>query len=62
MGLVTIATFRDPVEAQLAQMRLEGSGVPCFLSRYGLLLQVSERDVERCREILDDPGLETDSE
>lgn len=60
MSLVTIATFRDPLEAQLAQMRLEGSGIPCFLSRYGLLLQVSEKDIERAREILEDPGSETE--
>lgn len=62
MSLVIIATFRDPMEAQFAQMRLEGSGIPCFLSRYGLLLQVSEKDVGRAQEILDDPGTDPDEE
>lgn len=68
--LVTIASFAfsaDPVsEAELARIKLEAEGIPCFLggknfagvhwlashAEGGVKLQVRESDTERAKEIL----------
>lgn len=66
--LVTIAAFRDPVEAHLARSRLECEGLACtladehtvgvnWLSSHavgGVKLQVRERDRERALRILEE--------
>lgn len=61
--LVTIATFRIAVEADLAIGKLESEGIECFLAdefagHYltggGIKLQVSDTDAQRAVEILGD--------
>ena len=65
-GLVTIARFESPVEAQMAKGLLESSGVECFLvgenannliqSAFRVRLQVRQEDETAARELLADPG------
>jgi len=64
--LVTVATFNDVPEAQLARERLELEGIRAFVldalsegvmpfltpSTGGIRLQVEPKDVERAKEIL----------
>ena len=64
MDLVTIATFPDLPEAELAKDRLANEGVSAFvlhentagimpfLSSGGIHVQVAEADAERGREVL----------
>ncbi|MCC6642088.1 MAG: DUF2007 domain-containing protein [Deltaproteobacteria bacterium] len=66
--LVTIAAFREPIEAHLARTRLECEGVACKLADEhivgvyggassavgGVKLQVRERDRERALRILEE--------
>jgi hypothetical protein len=64
-GLVTVARFESPVEAQIAKGLLESSGVECFLvgenannliqSAFRVRLQVREDDEAVARELLE-PG------
>ena len=65
--LVTIALYRDAMEADLAKGRLDSAGIPNFLvgenaallygtGLGGLQLQVRPRDEEDARVILSDPG------
>jgi hypothetical protein len=66
-GLVTIARFESPVEAQIAKGLLESSGVECFLvgenannliqSAFRVRLQVRQEDETTARELLADPGV-----
>jgi hypothetical protein len=65
--LVTVASFADPVEANLAKNRLEASGIPAFLANEETLdmvwywgnamgwikLQVGDKDASNARAILD---------
>ena len=68
-GLVTVARFESPVEAQMAKGLLESSGVECFLvgenannliqSAFRVRLQVLDGDAAAARELMaeasDDP-------
>jgi hypothetical protein len=61
-GLVTVARFESPVEAQMAKGLLESSGVECFLvgenannllqSAFRVRLQVRVEDEAEARELL----------
>ena len=67
--LVTVATFSNPAQAELAQQRLEQAGIPAHLkgaaatgafvglggSFSTIKLQVREEDLERARELLASP-------
>jgi hypothetical protein len=63
VSLVTLRTFRYPIEADLAKAKLEGAGIPAVLvddnlaSVYsgavpGIRLQVAESDLASAREAL----------
>jgi Putative prokaryotic signal transducing protein len=65
-GMVTIASFFEPLEAEMAKLRLESAGIDVFLSGENarimepglgpLQLQVSAEDEADARAILADPG------
>ena len=65
-NVVTIASFNEPLEAEMAKLRLESAGIEVFLSGENarimepglgpLELQVSSDDEEDARAILADPG------
>jgi hypothetical protein len=64
--VVTIATFTEPLEAEMAKLRLESAGIEVFLAGENarilepglgpLQLQVSGDDEADARAILADPG------
>lgn len=64
--LVTIASFNEPLEADMARLRLESAGIQVFLSGENarimepglgpLEMQVSAEDEADARAILADPG------
>jgi len=64
--VVTVASFVEPLEAEMAKLRLESAGIEVFLSGENarimepglgpLELQVSSEDEEDARAILADPG------
>lgn len=64
--VVTIASFTDPLEAEMAKLRLESAGIDVFLSGENarimepglgpLELQVSSDDETDARAILAGPG------
>lgn len=64
--VVTIARFTEPLEAEMAKLRLESAGIEVFLSGENaaimepglgsLELQVSSEDETDARAILADPG------
>ncbi len=64
--VVTIARFEEPLEAEMAKLRLESAGIAVFLSGENarimepglgpLALQVSAEDEEDARAVLADPG------
>lgn len=64
--IVTIANFVEPLEAEMARLRLESAGIEVFLSGENarilepglgpLQLQVSAEDESDARAILADPG------
>lgn len=64
--LVTIASFTEPLEAEMAKLRLESAGIQVFLSGENarimepglgpLEMQVSAEDEDDARAILADPG------
>ncbi len=65
--LITIESFRDALEADMAKTRLDSAGITSFLvgentamlygtGLGGLQLQVSPEDEEDARSILNDPG------
>ncbi|HTW45751.1 MAG TPA: DUF2007 domain-containing protein [Acidobacteriaceae bacterium] len=68
--IVTIARFTEPLEADMARLRLQSAGIDAFLSGENagimepglgpLQLQVSAEDAEDARAILADPGLKPD--
>jgi DNA-directed RNA polymerase subunit RPC12/RpoP len=65
--LITIATFGEPLEANLAKIRLQSEGIDCFLAGEhfvathwllsnadrGIKLQVKESDAKRALEIFE---------
>jgi len=65
-NVVTIASFTEPLEAEMAKLRLESAGIEVFLSGENarimepglgpLQLQVSSDDEADARAILADPG------
>lgn len=68
-NVVTVASFTEPLEAEMAKLRLESAGIEVFLSGENarimepglgpLQLQVSAEDEEDARAILADPGAES---
>jgi hypothetical protein len=64
--VVTVAKFEEPLEAEMAKLRLESAGIETFLSGENarilepglgpLQLQVSAEDEADARAILADPG------
>ena len=68
--VVTIAGFTEPLEAEMARLRLQSAGIETFLSgeNAGILepglgplrLQVKAVDADDARAILADPGTEVD--
>ena len=64
--MVTIASFNEPMEAEMAKLRLESAGIDVFLSGENarimepglgpLQMQVSAEDEADARAILADPG------
>lgn len=70
--VVTIASFTEPLEAEMARLRLQSAGIETFLSGENarilepglgpLQLQVSSEDEADARAILADPGSETGPE
>lgn len=64
--VVTIASFTEPLEAEMAKLRLASAGIEVFLAGENarimepglgpLELQVSSDDEEDARAILADPG------
>lgn len=64
--VVTIASFNEPLEAEMAKLRLESAGIEVYLSGENarimepglgpLQLQVSADDETDARAILADPG------
>jgi hypothetical protein len=65
--LITIERYRDALEADMAKTRLDSAGITSFIvgenaamlygtGLGGLQLQVSPRDEEDARSILNDPG------
>ncbi len=70
--VVTIASFVEPLEAEMAKLRLQSAGIEVFLSGENarimepglgpLQLQVSQEDAEDAQAILADPGFTGDSD
>ncbi len=66
--MVTVANFVEPLEAEMARLRLESAGITVFLSGENarimepglgpLQLQVLPEEAEDARAILADPGTE----
>ena len=66
--VVTVASFTEPLEAEMERLRLQSAGIETFLSGENarimepglgpLQLQVSSDDEADARAILADPGLE----
>jgi hypothetical protein len=64
---VSVARFNEPLEAEMARLRLQSAGIETFLSGENagmmepglgpLQLQVKEEDEADARAILADPGL-----
>ena len=64
--MVTIASFTEPLEAEMARLRLQSAGIEVFLSGENarilepglgpLQMQVSSDDEADARAILADPG------
>jgi Putative prokaryotic signal transducing protein len=64
--MVTIANFTEPLEAEMARLRLQSAGIEVFLCGENarilepglgpLQIQVSSEDEEDARAILADPG------
>jgi hypothetical protein len=66
-NVVTVARFNEPLEAEMARLRLQSAGIETFLSGENagmmepglgpLQLQVSADDEADARAVLADPGL-----
>jgi hypothetical protein len=67
--VVTVANFTEPLEAEMAKLRLESAGIETFLSGENarimepglgpLQLQVRAADASDARAILSDPGADS---
>jgi hypothetical protein len=65
--VITIARFTEPLDAEMARLRLQSAGIETFLSGENarimepglgpLALQVSSEDEADARAVLADPGL-----
>ncbi len=65
--MVTVANFNEPLEAEMAKLRLQSAGITVFLSGENarimepglgpLQLQVMPEEEEDARAILADPGI-----
>ena len=64
--IITIATFYDPLRAQVFRTKLESEGIPCFLADGNLLpsvsffsneggvkLKVRREDAEKAKDIIE---------
>jgi hypothetical protein len=70
--VITVANFTEPLEAEMAKLRLESAGIETFLSGENarilepglgpLQLQVSAADADDARAILADPGADSSPE
>ena len=70
--VITVASFTEPLEAEMAKLRLESAGIQVFLSGENarimepglrpLQLQVKAADESDARAILADPGADNISE
>jgi len=68
--MVTVASFTEPLEAEMAKLRLQSAGIEVFLSGENarilepglgpLQMQVSADDEADARAILADPGTDAD--
>jgi hypothetical protein len=66
--VVTVASFTEPLEAEMARLRLQSAGIETFLAGENarimepglgpLQLQVASEDEADARAILADPGLD----
>lgn len=73
--IVTFETYYNPMLAEIIRAKLEANGIPCFLTDEslgtmypvynqgggGIKLKVFERDLEKCREIVDSDDSLSDS-
>ncbi|MFZ4778192.1 MAG: DUF2007 domain-containing protein [Terrimicrobiaceae bacterium] len=72
--MLTVATFSKPEEAHMLRLRLEAGGVPAYIQDEnmvqtdwlysnaigGVRVQIADEDVDRAKEILQDPGIEAE--
>lgn len=72
--MITVSTFSKPEDAHMLRMRLEAGGVPAYVQDEnmvqtdwlysnaigGVRVQIAEDDLDRAKEILQDPGIETE--
>jgi len=72
--MLTVATFSKPEEAHMLRLRLEAGGVPAYIQDEnmvqtdwlysnaigGVRVQIDEDDVDRAKEILQDPGIDVE--
>lgn len=66
-AVVTVASYTEPLEAEMARLRLESAGIETFLAGENarimepglgpLRLQVAAQDEADARAVLADPGL-----
>lgn len=68
--IVTLESYYDPMLAEIILARLQANGISCFMAddnsiginplynnaMGGIKIKVFERDIEKCREILAEPG------
>ena len=65
--IITFETYHDPMLAHIIRAKLDDSGIPCFieddhmaglnalyLQSTGIKLMIYERDLEKCREIINE--------
>jgi len=72
--MLTVATFSKPEDAHMLRLRLEAGGVPAYIQDEnmvqtdwlysnaigGVRVQIADDDVDRAKEILQDPGIEAE--
>lgn len=69
--IITVARFNEPLEAEMARLRLQSAGIETFLSGENagimepglgpLQLQVKAEDESDARAVLADPGADPDA-
>ncbi|MFD0794444.1 DUF2007 domain-containing protein [Mucilaginibacter litoreus] len=69
-NIITFERYYDPMLAHIVRTKLEDAGIPCFIADDniiaanplfnnavgGIKLKIFERDLQRCREILEQSG------